>query len=453
MDDIILEARKQAVLGGLERISTKVVAFERQQQELAHLQKMLSADADQLQGLANQIDNALTTAKMWVASSKWLLEDANRLLNLQQTIDSTAKVAERLGELAKLANTRVEVLTESWQLPQTSDGAVEQLCSQATSSHTRVKQCVTWDAFRREVVGKIRPLFEEHLDMLEGAAFRVVGFDDGVAQDADDLLVRLDRISSVDVYLAIPSRTQAVRQVVARLVRMGFPGWSFWDLPLVAHEFGHIVALDDDVARELNRKGHPGTLQWRETILADAFATYTMGPSYAIAVLMLALDPNGTDASRKQPGGPQRAHLILEQLESMSGADQAYAQIAAELRALWIRVARPLSEQDVDAVEAWAEHARNLLKEELQIDSAPSYPEWRWNAVSSWPARLLDPHPLERIVKKEEDLLDLVNVAWVCRLRAPARTTEIIQAIDRLRKPVSVGGRRGEGSSPERNGP
>ena len=82
MDDIILEARKQAVLGGLQRISNEVVAFERQQRELAHLQKMLSADADQLQGLANQIDNALTTAKMWTASSKWLLEDHNRLVNL-----------------------------------------------------------------------------------------------------------------------------------------------------------------------------------------------------------------------------------------------------------------------------------------------------------------------------------------------------------------------------------
>ena len=109
-------------------------------------------------------------------------------------------------------------------------------------------------------------------------------------------------------------------------------------------------------------------------------------------------------------------------------------------------VATPLSDEDVAAVEPWAEQARQLLRDELQIDSAPSYPESRWNTVSTWPDRLLQPHPLDPIVIKEEDLLDLVNVAWVCRLRAPERTADIIGAVERLRKPVSEGTRRGEGS-------
>ena len=89
-------------------------------------------------------------------------------------------------------------------MPSASDGAVRQLSSEAGTSRSRVSACDTWDAFRREVRGTIRPLFEEHLDMLEGAAFRVIGFDDGVAQDADDLLVRLDKILSVNDYLAVP---------------------------------------------------------------------------------------------------------------------------------------------------------------------------------------------------------------------------------------------------------
>ncbi len=449
MDDIILEARKQAVLGGLQRISNEVVAFERQQRELRHLQKMLSADADQLQGLANQIDTALTTAKMWAASPKWLLDDPERLAKLHRTIVATITIAERLGEIATEANIRVDALTESWRLPQASGEAVKELCTAAGTSQTNVANCTTWDAFRKEVVGNIRPLFEEHLDLLEGAAFRVVGFDDGVAQDADDLLVRLDKISSVEVFLAVPSRTQAVRQVVARLVRMGFPGWSFWDLPLVAHEFGHIVALDPDVARELNKKGHATCGGGRPSSPTPSPRTRWDRASPSPS-LMLALDPNGADASRDQPGGPQRAHLILQQLTSMSGADQAYAQIADELRAIWTPVAKPLSDEQIGAVEPWAEHARQLLRVELQIENASSYPERRWNAVSGWPDRLLEPHPVERIVIKEEDLLDLVNVAWVCRLHAPERSADIIRAIERLRKPVSEGSRRGEGSTPER---
>jgi hypothetical protein len=449
--DIILESRKLAVLSGLERISREVVAFERQQIELTKLKTLLSADADQLQGLATQIDIELSTAKKNARSLRWLSEDPARLEELQQAIKAAADVAERLGDLAHVANTTVEVLADTWQLPRASDGAVSQLCAQATSTRTGVVNCQTWDEWRRNLLNRISPLFEEHLDMLEGAAFRVVGFDDGVAEAADELLVRLDKIVSVNVYLAVPSRTQAVRQVVARLVRMGFPGWSFWDLPLVAHEFGHIVALHDDVRSELDGKGPQGRRQWRETLLADAFATYTLGPSYAIAVLMLALNPK-PEHHRRLPSGPLRAHLILQQLEDMSSLDGAYAEIAADLRKVWDPVAVAPSAEEVADANCWVERARQLLWVDKQLENAPSYPESRWIGVSSWPDRLLVDSPVEPIVVREEDLLDFVNVAWVCRLRHPDKAEEICAAIDGLRKPVAQGTRGAKGSTPGRPG-
>ncbi len=436
--DIILAARKASVLSGLDRVSDEVKALQRQRQELDSLKRLLSASDDQVEGLAGRIEVALAGPKAWVRNPIELGNDQERMQQLAQKILDAVALAEQLGEKAREAKARATGLESSWQLPMTSKGAVRQLCAQADVSRGLLKACDTWDAFHEKMQTHVQPVFDEHLDLLEGAAFRIVGYDDGVAQDADELLLRLDKVRSVDGYLAIPSRSNAVREVVARLVRMGFPGWSFWNLPLIAYEFGHLVALHENVAQHLVQTGLPHTVEWRETVLADAFALYAIGPAYPIAAVMLSFDPR-VRAGDVRPSGTGRVHLLLKQLEGMSGPAGQYASIAADLRTVWKASAEAEAEAELEVLDNWGQTTLELLHDELEINRGGAYPESQWNRVVNWPRRLLQPDPSEPIVTGDKDIIDHLNVAWVARLRQPDRVGEIFDAVSQLRKSTPEG--------------
>ena len=81
----------------------------------------------------------------------------------------------------------------------------------------------------------------------------------------------------------------------AQLIRLGFPEWSVWSLPLIAREFGHVFVkkyerIDTDVARAKEAKvaDEADLRSWA----ADVFATSVMGSAYPWAAMVLRVDPN-----------------------------------------------------------------------------------------------------------------------------------------------------------------
>lgn len=189
-----------------------------------------------------------------------------------------------------------------------------------------------------------------YLDYVAGLCFLHDVVDGGISAIANALIAELVCASTDLDALAIPGRgtRDGVRDVSradaeqSKVVYLGFPEWTVWALPLAAHELWHI-------ARDQAQLGHQFSIvvrqklaslsdaqidaYWRDPLfnkcIADAFATYTMGPSYAYAALVLALDPVREDDR-------QRAWTILRTLQRVAGRDELNVDTThVDLARLW----------------------------------------------------------------------------------------------------------------------
>ena len=103
----------------------------------------------------------------------------------------------------------------------------------------------------------------------------------------------------------------------ARLIRIGFPEWTVWMVPLAAGELGFIFAdryrdLDTEViaaafADVLTGRAGPDGSEGEPAIdeeelrawVADAFATCVTGPAYVWAAMLLRADPTSAVDQRR----------------------------------------------------------------------------------------------------------------------------------------------------------
>jgi hypothetical protein len=174
-------------------------------------------------------------------------------------------------------------------------------------------------------------IFYEYVDLLRGLAMRNTGLDGGqICKLADELVEKCKMVDKV-VWgsLTIPARQEAVSMTLARIIRLGFPEWTIWALPLTAHEFGHVVASENDKVREWIKKESDKYLgissiakslieYHLQEYVADAFAIYAMGPAYACAAILLRFDPvNAYTDSIEHPAHSKRTYLILNMLKEM----------------------------------------------------------------------------------------------------------------------------------------
>lgn len=175
------------------------------------------------------------------------------------------------------------------------------------------------------------------------------------------------------------------------LVRLRYPGTGFWDLPVMAHEFGHYVLtqppafdpvpfqqLCGDVAAitaELRTTPAPWQSRFAETasqseqrvneLVADIFATYAVGPAYPRCCVALRIPPDDTDALRPQhPPWRHRVSAMVETLRWMSehSADGGYLNVVAEdVARLWSDVARGSDAGAGEQVREWVAQVAGSL--------------------------------------------------------------------------------------------
>ena len=157
------------------------------------------------------------------------------------------------------------------------------------------------------------------------------------------------------------------------IVRFRYPEWTLWALPFVVHEVWHIalaakfnVSLNNEI--EFASRSEVNV----QLCLADAFATYTIGPAYAYAAITLLLDPG-------RPEDEARVSAILSVLRANEapddggGATETYPMIASELRQAWDAAKRqagasfpPITEEDADLLSS-------LLKDEVRGKRSRSF--------------------------------------------------------------------------------
>ena len=98
------------------------------------------------------------------------------------------------------------------------------------------------------------------------------------------------------------------------VIRLPFPMSGPWELPLAAHEFGHVVEERlvgprgmPEVRNAVRAHANPAHLR---ELFADLYATWAVGPAYGFATVLLRLSP-GDGGGPTHPADDLRADWIL----------------------------------------------------------------------------------------------------------------------------------------------
>lgn len=303
------------------------------------------------------------------------------------------------------------------------------------------------EAWRRyaEVYKQCQEFFGECLEVIGGLTFRYSGLEERIYQLADDLISDCVKDStSILQWVAptVPALPETLIKTLARMIGLRFPEWTIWTLPFTAHELGHVVIREDEKLCGFPRRhaeawANGSTIERAKShlneYLADAFATYTMGPAYACAVILLRFNP--LDAYRdddEHPADAKRAHVVLTMLQRMNdaaGMEEPYEGVKVRLSENWQEVLRRAGQPD-------AQQALDAQRLEKLVDGIwPEFEHWLrpaakyphdekaygWLVAEEWYRTWKDQLEKGQLlniqdVSPRNTLRDVLNAAWLCRL-------------------------------------
>jgi hypothetical protein len=241
------------------------------------------------------------------------------------------------------------------------------------------------------------------------------------------------------------------------VIRTRFPDWSLWSLPLMAHEFGHLVAFNTPAFRDYQAEQQAGLLRDHprpplavstyeqerirhlDELFADMFALYTFGPAYAYCVFALYLDPVTAYTARgTHPTHDERAAATIEALRVMDrqAGSGIYGSSANKLEQGWQQALTAVTSTPADAgvhdflikqSMRWAGRSLGLVDRFYRLGAAFTAADWQ--CARSLGDRLYPDVPgiaeLQSVAKSFRlpgvTLRHLVNALWYRRLREPAR--------------------------------
>lgn len=283
-------------------------------------------------------------------------------------------------------------------------------------------------------------LFREFSAFWHGALSRNAGIDHHLCHIADALLDELSQRCGLtwNRFTILADAEQFFD--LAGIIRLPFPETTFWTLPAAVHEFGHFVAKELQgrsggrrsypVETFIQQEGQadPRRIAHLNDLFADLFAAYTLGPAYAYTMLLLRLDPGKLDTFN-HPSSARRAYVILKTLDLM-GADQPmppFATVTAWLREQWRALQQSadvptiLDDAEQQQLNNWTKRLMQLLHQNL-LDEAPYN---GWPRAASLATRLMSAPDMASICRPDDELADVLNAAWRCRLEDWPQTNHI----------------------------
>jgi hypothetical protein len=294
-------------------------------------------------------------------------------------------------------------------------------------------------------------LFSEYVDYLRGVAIRSTGFGDD-SGTLSDLFLLADNLPALWgrpggrtwKSLAVPSRVEQNASTKAYVLRIGFPEWTIWALPLLQHEFGHVVI-------KKNPDELPVGSRTEAAMLADALAGLVTGPADGCAELLLRLDPAAVGRSTSDIG--PRSATILETLRRSAEVanDPALSGLAERLKLEWLDAVESAggdpSELDTAmasaAVTSVIERAAQFLNlGDWSGEEQPQAPVWasRWATVVGWSELLAKDRSKEIQIGEAEGpngelpiaLALLLDAAWLARVGSSAQDDAPKEIVDQL---------------------
>jgi len=497
-DEQVLRLRLEGLKTNLEQVRDIKASVASRRKEIHDLLPVFDAQ-EGIQQLAQLVKDDLKVCRGW-AQQVLQAESVPRgvVQRLSSRLDQAEQDASSIADRAETSARIIKAMGRRWSaIPSDSfDRHIDDIFAREAQalidqidSLKNKEPPEAWRAYRVTLRGKSEDLFSEYVEFLGGLALRDTGlgglpltpadasdsdFDPDVYHMVDELIKQIYYIGGTDLWhsMAIPARRDAAARTLARMIRLGFPEWTVWAVPLGAFEFGRVVVDVNSIVQSYGHK-YGGAGRGLAVALADAFATFSMGPSYAFANILMRLEPGpgapdgndedqprgwDEDRTRSPISDAERAYVLFETLRFMD-ADNVYTPVVGELERLWHAALRQvganeaLADDTQERLSNWTTHMWDFL-----TTKAPGvmYRPARFKAAATWEilTDLAKPDNLEswQLKPEEEDVRDILNAAWIQRLResAPAQRDLAKAALRLWRRDLD--GRSSSGGTPTQKG-
>lgn len=279
-----------------------------------------------------------------------------------------------------------------------------------------------------DVYRETESIFADCVEFLGGLALRVTELDEGICELADELMEHCEVFTGAAwASLTLPAREEPVRVPLARMILLPFPEWTIWNLPLAAHQFGHLVAALKSEFRDWvnSQMREPGDAQRLYDLLADGLATYLMGPAYVCAAIRLSLNPLAHTDGYEYADDAKRAHVIFTMLRRMdeAGGDMVppYRRIIEHMESEWntalSRVQQgTLEEAEKQQLQTWVEDMSQIFRYLRPRSRYPHTGRNGWIVAQKWCKNLDQGEQIEP--SGNDTLRDALNAAWLWRIQA-----------------------------------
>jgi len=309
----------------------------------------------------------------------------------------------------------------------------------------RTSEADAWTEYQ-SIRARTEAVLRECLDLLGGLVLRDASTDDSICQLADELIFECAQ-PSFKVVATLPALADysggPLTSTLRRVASVRFPDWSRWTVPLVAHEYAAVMTEVEDVLREFVTScstawvlAHPQdtpeaveelrvqAASHARVLVADAFATFAMGPAYACPALLLRLDP-AVGGHRHRPSDATRAGVVLGVLEAMDViAMGAYTSIRTNLQGQWDSMralSSPATAEDDMAGVVPAQHVADYLHRRFKYKRT-GYSTTGWAEAGMWSTQWKQSLSTNRRLavpgnlRDDHSLRDALNALWDTRL-------------------------------------
>lgn len=229
------------------------------------------------------------------------------------------------------------------------------------------------------------------------------------------------------------------------IIRTEFPDWSLWNLPVMAHEFGHLVAFATPEFQAFQAKqrsvlgeNNP-RVRHLDEFFADLFAVYTLGPAFAACVILLQFNPVQAHlTSDTHPTQAERVEVILAALRRMNQKPpdaRVYDEVIASLAQGWQNAIQQCGLEgqalQTKLLEHWGGEIFAILERNYRVGVGYRQEQWELAeklAVESLAGPKLPPYPsLEKLNQAIQPVVpsgkpaslgmgDLLNLLWISRM-------------------------------------